>query len=124
MGQKLEEKPLQVFSVSARAFNAFVKEDETYGPRHGFYAKANTGVPALRDALISTTWELRETNARAFNNDAQKVLARLKVWSSDTSADFKMAADNRKVLEDRSNTKVSLLWKVTPVSSTICVPFD
>ena len=111
MGRQPPEKPLQVFSVSSEVFNRFDQGDEDYRPRLGFQTKWDTYVPKLRDALISTTWDLREANARAFYNDAQTFLGRLRVWSSDISADYKMSAVDRAILESGIERQTSQAFK-------------
>lgn len=113
MGQEPEDKPLRVFSVSARAFNEFTKKDKEFGCRHGFFTKRETRIPGLRDALISTTWELREFHAKVFNNEARRILGKLKDWSADTMADFKMSVADRAVSESQSGTQVVQLWEAS-----------
>ncbi|CZS91568.1 uncharacterized protein RCO7_07029 [Rhynchosporium graminicola] len=107
MGKKSSWKELSIFSVSSDVFACLHEDqDKDYAMRRGFFNKADTGIPGLRNALIATTWETRERNALTFNEDAECSLARMKLWVSDNSADFKMSRDEREHVESRLNILV------------------
>ncbi|KAG4429175.1 hypothetical protein IFR05_015341 [Cadophora sp. M221] len=109
MGKQPSEKELRVFSVSSNVFSRLNNNNKEYGLGRGFFTKADTGIPALRDALLATTWDIRERNARSFNEDAESSLSRMKLWVCNKSPEFKMSQDQRKIVEYRIQQRVSSL---------------
>ncbi|KAL2062154.1 hypothetical protein VTL71DRAFT_6420 [Oculimacula yallundae] len=102
MGKESSGKELSIFSVSSNVFTRLNnKNGRDYGLQRGFFRKSDTGIPALRDGLLATTWEMRESFARSFNEDAASSLTRMKLWVSNKSVDFKMSHYEREDVESR-----------------------
>jgi hypothetical protein len=80
--------------------------------RKGFTTKADTGIPALRDALIAITWGTRQQNARSFNGDVQSCHTRMKLWSADTSSEYKMLDEEKIIVESRMHAEIKKLEEV------------
>ncbi|CZS91694.1 uncharacterized protein RAG0_02208 [Rhynchosporium agropyri] len=111
MGKKTStEKDLRIFSVSSNVFARLNgRNGRDYALQRGFLSRSDTGIPALREALLATTWENRERNARSFNEDAESSLTRMKLWVSDKAMNFKMSCEERKHVESRLGTIVDEL---------------
>jgi hypothetical protein len=112
MGQPASERPLQVFSVSANAFFHFIEGEEQEAYYKGFSAKADTGIPDLRDALVAITWGSRLQNAQLFNEDVQRFVTRTKLWIVDSSSEYKMTDGERAIVEKRMEAEVKKLEQV------------
>ena len=112
MGEKVTSGFLNVFCVSARVFNLLQRGNEVKALERGFKSKGETGIPSLRDAIIASTWGLRERNARAFTADVESAFDRMKLWSSDISSDYLMVADERAKLESLFEAHFIALAKV------------
>jgi GTPase SAR1 family protein len=109
MGQQNSEKPLEVFSVSSAAFTRHCGENAEEAISKGFSTKADTGIPALRDALIGMTWGIRQHNARSFNEDVESCHNRMKLWSADTSSEYKMLEQEKVIVQDRMDAEIEKL---------------
>ncbi|TEY48783.1 hypothetical protein BOTCAL_0292g00050 [Botryotinia calthae] len=103
LGEQEASSPLQIFCVSAKAFLDLCSGQAGEALDCGFFTKADTGIPTLRDALIVKTWETRLLNSRTFNEGVANAAALLDMWSADTIADFKMRLDERAVVETKLN---------------------
>ncbi|TGO63417.1 hypothetical protein BCON_0013g00630 [Botryotinia convoluta] len=101
ISDKKSHRPLPVYCVSAVAFKHLVDGNEAKAMEIGFKTKADTGIPGLRDGLISTTWEPRLKNGLAFNEELHNAFARLEKWLEDTKASFKMTAEERVQLDGK-----------------------
>ncbi|TGO13280.1 hypothetical protein BTUL_0073g00480 [Botrytis tulipae] len=101
ISDKKSHRPLPVHCVSAVAFKHLVDGNEAKAMEKGFKTKADTGIPGLRDGLISTTWETRLKNGLAFNEELHNAFAHLEKWLEDTTASFKMTAEERLQLEEK-----------------------
>ncbi|KAF7909854.1 uncharacterized protein EAF01_003572 [Botrytis porri] len=101
ISDKKSHRPLPVHCVSAVAFKHLVDGNEAKAMEKGFKTKADTGIPGLRDGLISTTWEPRLKNGLAFNEELHNAFARLEKWLEDTTASFKMTAEERLQLDGK-----------------------
>jgi hypothetical protein len=112
MGQQHFEKPLEVFSVSSAAFTRHCGDNAEEAISKGFSTKADTGIPALRDALIGMTWGIRQHNARSFNEDVESCHNRMKLWSADTSFEYKMLEQEKAIVQHRIDTEIEKLEAV------------
>lgn len=112
MGRQRAEKALQVFSVSSHVFSLIVEGETDEGLKKGFFTKAETGIPEFRDALIATTWNIREQKAHTFNAEVESSLTRLKLWAADTSSDYKMLPEERAILDSRLENRFNQLEEV------------
>ena len=112
MGQEECEEPLEVFSVSADIFTRLSRGKAHEAQRKGFSTKADTGIPALRDALIATTWGTRQQNSRSFNGDVESCHTRMKLWSADTSSEYKMMDEEKTIVESRMQAEIKKLEEV------------
>ena len=115
MGKRPAPTDLQIFHVSSGVYHMLVRGKHALAKSRGFAKKADTGIPALREALLATTWDIRERNAHAFNEDAESSLKRLKLWVADTTADYKLTQDQRERVEQRIKQKVEGLGDVSPI---------
>ncbi|TVY48098.1 Nuclear GTPase SLIP-GC [Lachnellula cervina] len=95
MGQE-NQKPLQVFCVSAHAFAAMAKGSTGV---EGFLKLDDTGLPLLQSWLNETTLEGRERNAVAFLEDILSLQLSITPWIANTSAEFKMTQTQRQAVE-------------------------
>ncbi|KAE9376210.1 hypothetical protein N431DRAFT_532541 [Stipitochalara longipes BDJ] len=109
MGQQRAEQPLQVFSVSSDAYSRILRGRKKEALRKGFSGWTDTGIPELRDALSAVTWGIRQQNARSFNEDIENCLIRMKMWSADTSSEYKMLSSERAIVEDRMDSEIKKL---------------
>jgi hypothetical protein len=75
--------------------------------------KADTGIPTLRDALIGMTWGIRQQNARSFNEEVEICHNRLKLWSADTSSEYKMLDEEKAIVEGRIEVEIEKLEEVS-----------
>jgi hypothetical protein len=115
MGKQPSEKLLQVFGVSSAAFDYITRgkqQDVQRTLRKGFSSTIETGIPALRDALMAITWGIRQPNARSFNEDVESFLTRTKLWSADAASEHKMAVSPRAVVEGRMEAEIKKLEQV------------
>jgi hypothetical protein len=112
MGQSEIEKPLQVFSVSADTYTRLLADETDEALRKGFSTLADTGIPALRDALDAITWGIRQHNARSFIGDVESCHARMRLWSADTSSEYKMLDDEKVIVERRMDAEINKLKEV------------
>lgn len=103
LGDEKSPRPLPVHCVSALAFMNLVRGKEVEVMRSGFKTKGDTGIPGLRDALISTTWETRLKSSIALNTGLYSAFARLQKWLEDTTTSFKMTAEERVMLDQRAS---------------------
>lgn len=120
MGQEESEKPLEIFSVSADIFTRLCSgriEDEQLALNKGFSTRADTGIPALRDAMIAMTWGIRQQNARSFNGDVESCHTRMKLWSADTSSEYKMLDEEKAIVERRLRVEIKKLEEVCILNS-------
>lgn len=112
LGEQEASSHLQIFCVSAKAFLDLCSGQEGEALDCGFFTKADTGIPTLRDALIAKTWESRLLSSRTFNEGVANAAALLDTWSADTIADFKMRPDERAVVETKLNEMYGALEQV------------
>jgi len=115
MGKQPSEKPLQVFSFSADAFDRIMskkKQQVHEALKDGFADATDTGIPALRDALNAITWDNRIQNARSFLDEVKVFLETLKKWSAGASSEHKMEAEERALLDSRLQTEIRKLQEV------------
>jgi hypothetical protein len=112
MRQEECEEPLEVFSVSADMFTRLSRGKVEEAQRKGFSTKADTGIPALRDALIAITWHTRQQNSRSFNGDVESCHTRMKLWSADTSSEYKMLDEEKTIVESRIQGEIKKLDEV------------
>jgi hypothetical protein len=112
MGNESQSRSLQVFSTSAMAFWSFMRNDKEDAFRRGFLTKEDTGIPALRDALIATTFRGREKYARAFIEDTESAATVLKIWTDNCDSDYKMRSEERVQVESAVESKIQLLEQV------------
>lgn len=117
LSNEKSQRPLPVHCVSATAFMDLVRGDEAKAMNCGFKFKSDTGVPGLRDALISTTWETRLINGKSFNGELCNAFARLEKWLEDTTASFKMTAEERIMLDQRAAQVSNSIDEVCSVPS-------
>lgn len=118
--QEDSEKPLKVFSVSAEAYCKLIDGDREDALSKGFPTTTDTGVPDLRDALLAMTWPIRQRNAQSFNEEVESCVTRMKLWSSNTSSEYKMPDEERARLEGRMNTEIGNLDQVSS-TSLLCI---
>ncbi|KAI9641666.1 hypothetical protein NHQ30_009521 [Ciborinia camelliae] len=111
LGDEEVTKPLKVFCVSAQAFMHLKSGKEAEALKSGFFTKSDTGIPEFRDALISTTWESRQRNARTFSEEVLNAAKLLDIWSADTIADYKMLAHERAIVETKLDEMYEALEK-------------
>jgi hypothetical protein len=122
MGQQSSENLLQVISVSAKAFSHFIEGKVEEARSIGFSTKNETGIPALGDALIATTWISRLRNARSFNEDVASYNRRLQLWAEDASSEYKLLDDERATVENRIDAEIKKLEQVDfTISDMSCV---
>jgi hypothetical protein len=112
MGQSEIEKPLQVLSVSADTYTRLLAGETDEALRKGFSTLADTGIPALRDALDVITWGIRQHNARSFIGDIESYHARMRLWSADTSSEYKMLDDEKVIVERRMDAEINKLKEI------------
>jgi hypothetical protein len=115
MGKQPSEKPLRVFSVSANAFDLICSGEQHEVQKaleNGFTNKIETGIPALRDALMAITWGTRLSSARMFNEEVEICLAVMKTWSADSAPEYMMAANKRALVESRMDAEIMKLEEV------------
>jgi hypothetical protein len=115
MGKQPSEKPLRVFSVSANAFDLICSGEQHEVQKaleNGFTNTIETGIPALRDALMAITWGTRLSNARMFNEEVENCLAVMKTWSADNAPEYMMAANKRAIVESRMEAEIKKLEEV------------
>jgi len=110
--QEGSEKPLQVFSVSAEAYGHLINREREDALKKEFSTTADTGIPALKDAILAMTWPIRQENARSFNEEVEHCLTRMKLWSMDTSSEYKMSDAERVILQSRLDTQIQSLDEV------------
>jgi hypothetical protein len=115
MGDQHATEPLKVFCVSAVAFSLLVKGETEKALRKGFRTKLETGIPDLRDALIATTWGLRERKARAFIEDVASSFTRLQGWCEDPYSDYRMQQIDRALLQSKIDQHFATLDTVCSV---------
>jgi len=108
MGSR-NQKPLQVFCVSALAFADMKKGAALV---EGFLKLSDTGVPKLQRWLTETTLSARDRSAIQFLEDVVSLELSMEPWIADTSAEFKMAQTQRELLEDSFDLKFDRLSKV------------
>lgn len=109
LGREGPSKPMQVFCVAARVFVGFLKDR---AKTQGFPAKEDTHIPALRDWLISTTLDTRDSNARAFLEEVRSFFTYIESWSDDTLHDYRMPAETRALVESKFEEEFKVLEEV------------
>ncbi|KAN0112190.1 hypothetical protein V8E51_005141 [Hyaloscypha variabilis] len=103
------EKPLKVFSISAESYTLIVNGEREEALKKGFSTTADTGIPQLKDAILSMTWPVRQQNAHLFNMEVNRFLTRMRMWSMDSSSEYKMSDEERSGLETRLNAQIHIL---------------
>jgi len=106
------EKPLKVFSISAESYTLMVNGEREEALKKGFSTTADTRIPQLKDAILSMTWPVRRQNAHLFNIEVNRFLTRMRMWSMDSSSEYKMSDEERSGLETRLNTQIHILEQV------------
>lgn len=100
---------LEVFTVAAMLY---LKYKHTPDRASGFPNREDTGVQELRDWLISTTFNDRESFAQAFLRDVESFLDSNAPWIHDRYGELKMPAEIRAVWEPQLLAKFKDLEEV------------
>ncbi|RDL41492.1 uncharacterized protein BP5553_01471 [Venustampulla echinocandica] len=90
------QKPLQVFCVSALAFSELKKNA---GLVPGFLRLRDTGIPQLAKWLAETTLRPRHRSATSFLKDIESLEFSIAPWLK-TCSEFKMSASQAEAVED------------------------
>jgi hypothetical protein len=117
-------KPLQVFAVSAVVHLHYLSRPGANVIHAGFPNREDTKVADLRDWLLGTTLETRDSYAQAFLEDVEQFVNSMKPWINDKYSDMKISADERKRWEPQLEGQVVELEQVCLLPLKLSIDLD